>query len=488
VITDAQFAAWLGDSGAKRVMLFEVGVKVGGADTTRYLSTKAYNTVAATPYQAVVAGGLKITESFSMDGQSSLSAGDIEIYNGDGARDAWLDDIWANQPVNAFVGDVRWDRADFRQVFSGTIIDIGCKSRDRLNLRLANKLERLNTPVTDTKIGGNATNPDALVPVLLGECHNISPVQTNPNTLEYAFGDGACEGVIEVRTDGKPRGAVTVTPATGRLVFNEAVGVGQLTCSAQGVKFGGAYVNTIGKLVQYLVTQRGKASTRFTADDLDTAQLAAFEAAHPQPVGLWLTDRTNVLVACQKLAGSVGAQPVMSMTGKLRLLQFAIPTSATTEIQASQQLDDSIAIVNRTEVSAAVKVGYCRNWTEQDNLQQVSLPDAHKNLYAEPWLSVTSVDQAVQAAYKLDAEPELIETCLLRKTDAQADADRRRDIVKVPRTTYRFDAPPSALLIELGSDVKLFSNRFGLMAGKPGLLTSRTVDWSNLLLTLEVTV
>jgi hypothetical protein len=487
MITDVQFAAWQGDSGAQRVMLFEVGVKVGGVDTTRYLSTKAYNTVAATPYQAVVAGGLKITESFTMTDQASLSAGDIEIYNGDGARDAWLDDIWANQPVNAFVGDVRWDRADFRQVFSGTIIDIGCKSRDRLNLRLANKLERLNTPVTDAKIGGNATNPDALVPVLLGECHNIPPVQTNPNTLEYAFGDGACERLIEVRTDGKPRGAVTETLATGRLVFNEAVGTGQVTCSAQGVKSGGTYVNTIGKLVQYLVTQRGKASTRFTADDLDTVQLAAFEAAHLQPVGLWLTDRTNVLVACQQLSSSVGAQLVPSMTGKLRLIQFAIPTSATTEIRASQQIDRSITIANRTEVSAAVKVGYCRNWTEQDNLQ-TSLPDAHKNLYAEPWLSVTSVDAAVQAAYKLDAEPDMIETCLLRKTDAQAEADRRRDIVKVPRTTYRFDAPASALLVELGSAVKLFSNRFGLAAGKPGLVNSRTVDWGNLRSTLEVTV
>jgi hypothetical protein len=320
-----------------------------------------------------------------------LSAGDIEIYNADGTLDGWLDDIWANQDVNAFVGDVRWDRTDFRQVFAGTIIDIGCKSRDRLDLRLANKLERLNTPVTDVKIGGNATNPDALLPVPLGECSNVSPPQTNPNTLEYAFGDVACEGVIETRTDGKPRGAVTVTPSTGRLVFNEAVGTGQVTCSVQGVKYSGTYVNTISQLVQYLVTQRGKSTTRFNASDLDAAQLAAFDAANPQPVGQWLTERTNVLVACQKLASSVGAQLVPSMTGKLRLIQFSIPASATTEIRPSQQLDRSISIVNRTEVAAAVKIGYCRNWTVQDNLQ-TSLPDAHKNPYAQEWLSVPQLN------------------------------------------------------------------------------------------------
>jgi hypothetical protein len=487
VITDAQFAAWLGDSSAQRVMLFEVGVKSAGVDVTRYLSTKPFVGSAATPYRAVVAGGLKVTESISMDSEASLSAGDIEIYNASGTFDGWLDDIWVNQVVNAFVGDVRWDRTDFRQVFAGTIIDIGCKSRDRLNLRLANKLERLNTPVTDVKVGGNATNPDALLPVPLGECSNVSPPQTNPNTLEYAFGDVACEGVIETRTDGKPRGAVTVTSSTGRLVFNEAVGTGQVTCSVQGVKFNGTYVNTISQLVQYLVTQRGKSTTRFLAGDLDTAQLAAFDTANPQPVGLWLTERTNVLVACQKLASSVGAQLVPSMAGKLRLIQFSIPASATTVIPRSQQLDRSISIVKRTEVAAAVKIGYCRNWTVQDKLQ-TSLPDAHKNLYAQEWLSVTAVDATVQATYKLDAEPDLVETCLLRKTDAQAEASRRLTIVKAPRTTYRFEATPAQLLTELGQAVTLFSNRFGLAAGKVGIVTSRSVDWATLRSTLEVTV
>lgn len=488
MITDAQFAAWLEDSSAQRVTLFKVRVKVGGADITRYLSNRAYNWQSATPYLPVVVGGLKVAESISMDGAASLSAGDLELNNGDGSLDGWLDDIWVNGDIDAFVGDVRWeDPSDFRQVFSGTVIDIGCRSRDRLSLRLTNKLERLNTPVTDVKIGGSATNPDALVPVLLGECHNITPAPTNPATLEHAFGDGSNEGVIEVRTDGKPRADVTVTPATGRFVFTGAVGPGVVTCSAQGTKYNGTYVNTIGQLVQYLVTQRGKASTRFTGADLDAAQLAAFEAANPQPVGLYLTDRTNVLIACQQLASSVGAQLVPSMTGKLRLIQFAIPTTATAEIRPSHQMERSITIVNRTEVSASVKLGYCRNWTVQANLQ-TTLPEAHKNLYAQQWLTVTATDATVQANYKLDAEPVMGETCFQRKVDTDAEAARRLAIVKVPRTRYQFEATPSQLMLELGQAVKLFSSRFGLAAGKVGLLTSRTVDWSTLRSTLEVTV
>lgn len=481
MITDAQFTAWLESGGALRCTLFEVGSSSG----TRYLSTKQYGGGStSTPYLPIVAGGLQVTESISMDADASLSVGDIEIHNEGGARDAWLDDVWANQPVAAFLGDVRWPREDFRQVFAGVIIDIGCKSRDRLNLRMTNQLERLNSPVTDVKVGGSAPNPDALVPVLLGEASNITPVQTNPTTLEYAF--GGTERLIEVRTDGKPR-EVTASLATGRFTFNAAVGTGQVTCSAQGVKLSGVYVNTIGKLVEYLVTQCGKASTRFTAADLDTAQLAAFEAAHQQPVGLYLPERTNVLVAAQQLAGSVGAQLVPSMAGKLRLIQFAIPTSAAIEIRPSQQIDRSIQIVKRSEVAAAVKVGYCRNWTVQDNLQ-TSLPAAHKELYAQEWLTVTAEDATVKATYKLDAEPVQVDTCLLRKIDAEAEAARRLAIVKKPRTTYRFEATAGQLLTELGVAVTLYSSRFGLAAGKAGLVTSRAVNFDTLRITMEVTI
>lgn len=481
MITDEQFTAWLESNTALRCMLFEVESSAG----TRYLSNTMYNSSSATTrYEAVVAGGLVVTESISMDADASLSTGDIEIYNNDGARDAWLDDVWANRSVQAFLGDVRWDRADFRQVFKGVIIDIGSKSRDRLNLRLTNQLERLNTPVTDVKIGGNAPNPDTVEPELLGEGHNFTPVQTNPNTLEYAF--GGTERLVEARVDGRPR-EITVDLAARRFKFTSAVEGGQVTCSAQGIKYNGAYINTIGMLVQYLVTQRGKASTRFTADELDTAQLAAFETAHPQPVGLPLLERTNVLVAVQQLASSVGAQLVPSMAGKLRLIQFAIPTSATIEIRQAQQIDRSIAIANRTEVQAAVKVGYNRNWTVQNNLQTL-LSARDKELYSQEWLSVTSSDAAVQAAYRRDAEPVQVDTCLLRKVDAQAEADRRLAIVKVPRTTYKFEATAAQLLTELGSAVKLYSNRFGLAAGKPGLVTSRSVNYFTLRITMEVTV
>ena len=484
MITDAQFAAWLDDSTAQRVTLFEIGVSSAGTDITRYLSNRAYGAGSA-PHFAIVAGGLKITESISLGVEAILSAGDIEIINTGGQFDSWLDDVWVNKSALAWVGDVRWARADFRPIFNGIVADIGAKTRDRLSIKLRDKFQRLNTPITDSKLGGTTPNKDAVLPLCFGECHNVTPLLSNPVTLEYQVHDGAVESIFEVRDNGKP---ITVTLHNDTGKFNLLVApAGAITCSVQGDKFGAVYRNTISALVQRIATGYGKLSDRFTSADLDAVNLAAFETAHPQPVGLYIPDRMNVIEACRQLASSVGAQAISSRTGLLRLIQISFPTSATTEIRRSNQLDRSITPGERSDVVAAVKIAYCRNWTDQPGLQ-TSIPAQHKDLFAERWLTVTASDSTVQSAYKLNVEPVQRETCLLVGADAQAEASRNLAIRKQVRTSYKFEGTPSMMPLEVGQSVNLFSNRFGLSAGKVGVVTSLTPDWSNFHVTVEVTI
>jgi hypothetical protein len=488
-ISDAQFAAWLDDSTAQRVALYRFTVNSGGADIVRYVSKKAYgNGSASTPYLAVVSSGLKMVESISLVTAASFSASNIELYNIGGALDAWLDDVWTNQPFDVRLGDVRWPEADFRTVAVGIIEDIdGTKSRDRINIIVCDKLKQLDASVTEAKMGGVAPNPDTVRRLLLGEVHNFTPKLKNPVTLEYEINAVDSERLIEVRTDGRPR-SVTENLAAGSFTFREAVGTGLVTCSAQGVKPGGTYTNRIAPLIQYLVTQCGKASTRFTAADLDTANLAAFDAAHPQAVGLDIPERMNVIDACHQLADSVGAQMIPSRAGLLRLIQIVFPTSATTELRPTVQMERSIRLVAQTDVMASVTLGYCRNYTVQANLQ-TELPDAHKELFAQEWLTVSSaVDTAVQAKYKLDGVTPQQNTCLQDTAEAQGEADRRGAIFKVKRKTYQFEGTPANVLLELGQPVKLFSNRYSLAAGRFGVVTYLALDCDNFHVEVGVTV
>lgn len=488
-LTDAQYVAWLQSPSAIRCVLVEADALAGGVETTRYLSSANYVTGGAdTPpnlaYLAAIGGGVSITEKLSIDGSASLSFGDIEINNTGGALDAWLDDVWANRPVNVWCGDVRWPRADFRQIFAGTLAGIGSRDRNTLNLSLRDKLQRLNTPLSDAKLGGATENKDRIKPLCFGECHNIEPLLIDPALLTYQVHDGAIERLIEVRDNGVPVN-VTEDLAAGTFTLS-AQPAGLITCSVQGEKSGGVYRNTIGDLVERIVTGFGKPEDRFDSADLDADNLAAFKAAHPQPVGLYLLERTNVLQACADLAASVGAQLVMGRTGQLRLLKIDLPAGgAATAVTAAQMDAQTLHIADRPAVQAGVKIGYCKNWTVQSGLE-TGIPEQHKKLFALEWLTSTATDAAVAAAHRLSVEPAQIDTLLLIEADADAEAARRLALWSTQRTVYGYSGTPALMLGALGDAQTITHERYGLGAGVTGQIVGMTQDWLTCRTQIEV--
>ena len=481
-MTDAQFAAWLASAG-RRLVLVEVDTSA-----PRYLSNVAYTTLptdtpASRVYRPVVASGFAFSESLSLSGTASVSVGTIDLHNEDGVLDAWLDEVWTNRAVRVYIGDATWPRADFRLVFSGLIARMDSRSPQRLSIVLRDKLERLNTPATDATLGGATDNKDRLQPITLGECHNVTPLLADPAQHEYQWHQGASERLIEVRDNGVPVSTTTYL-STGKFKLL-ATPAGQITASVQGRT---PYTNTVAGIVQAMALNYGTPSERLTSGDLDAAQLAAFAVACPQPVGLYLGDRTNVLQACQELAASVGAQVVMSRTGLLRIVRLALPGTGTPVVIGPQDYEArSLQVKERTTVIAGVKLGYCKNWTVQTNLD-TGIPPEHKDLYAQEWLTVTASDPAVASAYKLYAEPEQVDTLLLRESDAQDEADRRLGLWKVQRTVYQVKGFAQCLLLELGQAVTLQGDRFGLQAGKTGTVIGLQLDWMAGRATVEVLI
>src|SRR5450830_632709 len=340
---------------------------------------------------------------------------------------------------------------------------------------------QINTPITEVKLGGTTPNKDAILPIPFGECHNVTPLLTDPVTLEYGF-LGAVESSFEVRTNGKPI-AVALNDQAGRFNLTTPPYSAAITVSVQGDK-GGSYAPRIAPLVQRIATAYGKAADRFTLADLDPDNLAAFDAAHPQLVGLYVADRTNQAQAVQQLAASVGAQALMSRTGKLRLVQIALPAPGVpVEIGPEQMKERSLHPGARLPVVAAVKIAFDRNWTVQAGLT-TSIPPAHADLYATEWLTETVVDEAVRVRHRLNVDPVPVETCLKRRADAKAEAARRLALSQVPRTIYEFDGEPEMMMLELGQPVRLRNERFGLQDGVQGVVVLLSRFW----LTGRVTV
>lgn len=472
-MTDQEYAQWL-VKGGYRVALIEIAT-----DTPRYLSTVPYMTLPTdTPsnqsYLPVVAGGFAFSEKLSLDGTPTFSVGDIELSNEDGRLDPWLDDVWVNREVRVYIGDADWIREDFRLEFSGVIADIDSSSPDRLNIVLRSKLERLNSPLAEATLGGTTTNKDRTLPTLIGECHNIEPLLVDPANHEYMIHNGAIERVIEVRDNGVPLSNITPYLTTGKFRLGNTP-AGTVTVSAQGRT---PYTNTVAGAVQALAVNYGTPSERLQVEDLDTVSLTAFDAANPQPVGIFMADRSNVLQVCQELAASIGAQVVMSRQGLLRLIRLAMPTTSTTTISQSDYEVNSLTIRDRTTVVSGVKLGYCKNWTIQESLD-TGIPAEHKVLFGQEWLTVSAQNPTVAAMYRLYAEIPQVDTLLLRNIDAQAEADRRLALWSVPHTVYGFSGFAQLLTIELGQAVTLKGDRWGLQAGKIGIVISVERDWIN---------
>lgn len=483
-MTDAEFTAWL-KKGGRYTVLVEVDTA-----SPKYLSTLPYTTLPTdTPanrvYYPVIAGGVALTESLSLDNSASLSAGDIELSNEDGSLDSWLDEVWVNRAIRVYVGDVSWNKSDFKLIFNGVVSSLDSSSASRLNIVLRDKLQRLNTPVSEDQLGGTTPNAERLRPLVFGECHNIEPLLVDPALHEYQCHNGALERIIEVRSEGVPREITTSGVPTGSFRLT-ASPEGTITASVQGST--SPYVNTVAGIVQRLATSYGTPSERFTFGDIDTVQMAAFDAAHPQPVGVFLNDRNNVLQVCQDLASSVGAQVTMSREGKLRLVKIELPPTGTPLVITPADYEaQSLSISQRSTVQAGIRLGFCKNWTVQTSIDS-GIPAEHRDLFGQEYLSVSARDSAVASNYKLYAEPQQVDTLLLKRTDVSAEATRRLNLWKQPRTVYQVTAFAHLLTLEIGQAVTLYGTRFGLELGKTGMVVGLETDWIGKRVKVEVLV
>jgi hypothetical protein len=513
--------SWLQNNTVRRCVLVVLGYYDVGttSEKTEYISNTGYTTGNAdTTFKPVLSQGLQFTESLSITGGISMSMGDIEVINPNGDLDSWLlstSRIWVNRTVQVYYGDPTWTTANyaaiattFELVFNGLISDISARSRETINFKVIDKMERLNYPVTENKLGTygtwpTQTNQDSIKPLIFGEVHNITPLQVDPSQLMYQLCADNAELLVEIRDNGVPihtSGGITgatITDSTatvGGTTFKlNAPLAGTITVSAQGVKnsmnlstgalISGTYNNKIANLIALITTQYGSPITGMKLDgttELDLTNLSAFDTANTQPVGVFVNGNDTVLSVCQNLAASIAAQLYFTRYGQLQLLRLGVTsgTPVITTITDNDIMYHSLSVNARTEVVSASTIGYAKNWTVQTGLLTY-IPQAHKDMFATEWMTVTStIDTTTKNLYKLTADPKEKDTWLITTSDATTEANRLKDFYNDPHTVYTFIGTPRMQLLKLGQAVTLTHNRFGLSGGVSCQVVSLGINWS----------
>jgi hypothetical protein len=473
------FSEWLNENN-QRCVLVELDASINGIESTLYLSNIGFasspiDLPANTLYPAGLEGSIQLTESIALDGSLSIGYSDITINNTNGIRDAWLTYIFTNRAIRVYLGSPGWNKEGFELIFSGITANISSSSLDKINIQFLDKMQLLNTPLSEATVDGSGTNADDLLPNLFGECCNVTPLNYNPATLEYKVHTTNIERIIEVRDNGVPITTFTPYPQYGSFILTTAP-AGTITASIQGDNVGG-YTNTVASVIKRIVKGFGKASTRFTDADINLTNFYDFDATHQQFIGIYLANKENVLDIINRIAYSIGAYCFINRLGKLTLLQLTLPGSGTPiEIKPRNIINGSFTMASVVPITPAVKLGYCRNWTVQDKLE-TGLPDEHKALFAKEYLIVSLANNNVITSHKLSSEATQQDTLLLTKTQTTEEASRKLALFSTQRFIYSFDSFGDALLWELGQSVTLTYPRFTLQLGKNGVITKIQKDF-----------
>lgn len=520
--TVEELVSWVQSQDAIRTVLVEVDDVTGSGSSTIYLSSKPYTTeVGETPsgvsYDPCIAGSLSFQEGISLDLTPSIGYGNIELANHDGSKDTWLNWTWTNRTIRVYTGDPRWPRDDFYLIFTGVINDIVPGGTSTLNLVVLNKIDRLNNPISEKTLGslyptvadggvqGNESKPvgalqnrDSILPLCFGECFNVTPLLISSaltggttNTLTYMVHDGPIQEIIEIRDNGVPIYEHTVNLSTGTFTLNKAP-AGTITCQVRGSTLGGTYSTVASDIIKYIALTYGPSNSRFTQNDIDLGNFILAQA-RSAPVGIYITDRENVLDICSKLAASVGGVVTTNLPGKLqmRFLEIpgvTVPTGVISDITYDNTLHNSLNISSKPIVRGSVKLAYCYNWAPQPSGLAGSVPQASQDIYSKDWLYIIQKDDTVIAEHRLDVQPVPEETYLLRQEDAIYEAQRRLALWKEKRIIVSVAGTPELIAIEPGSAVTVTGHRYGLSITKPGVLISVSKNWFTYLTELEVLI
>lgn len=518
--TYAELVDWMTSQDSIRTIL----VHIENVDSaTQYLSNKPYvteggDTPPSVSYTPCLTGSLSFTEQLDIaGGTASIGYGTLDVNNHDGRYDHWINFIWKNKPIKIFLGDPRWVRSDFIQIFDGVIDDVTFNNRSAIQIQLYNKLERLNSAVSEKTITqlypttanelnpnitpiipvnpSNATKPvganqnrESILPLCFGECFNVSPVKISTlltgggtNKDIYMVHDGPIEQILEVRDNGVPLtegSGYTVNLSEGTFELLRAQ-FGTITCDVQGAKPSGTYLSTIGQIIPHIVLNYGPTEgIKYTLAEIDSGTFALYT----QSVGIYITDRENVFDICQQLANSVGAQLTQSYDSKLSIARvslpgFSVPEPIVLDITESNTLYQGISIRERIQVKGSVKLAYAKNFTEQSDGMAGAVPPESLDIYKKPNQYTVQKDDTVIANYGLTTQPEEEVTLLIDEDEAKAEALRRLNLFKEQRTIYEIQGRMDFITMVPGLAVTLQNYRFGLSTPKEGVVVQTSKDW-----------
>lgn len=329
-----------------------------------------------------------------------------------------------------------------------------------------------------------------ILPLTFGECFNIQPLLVDNGSTDdggqiYMYHNGSAQGIIEVRDNGIP---ITVSETKTKGIFELLTSpVGTITASVQGAT---TYTNTVAGIITQLVTEYGTAENRFIASEIDRTSFT-----NDTPVGVYCSDRRNIIEACAELAKSLNANlicPAITVssgnvsTSKLKLIEIKVPTgTALYNLTDDNMVLNTLSITEMFPVKPSIKLGYCKNWSVQ---QAIAAGINPTSIFDEEYLYTTAVNTVAKVLYRDSGSVAEEPTVILQTADAATEAAKRLSLWETQRYLITATYLPELIFVQLGDIVQIKSARFNLSAGKLGMVYSLNKNWVTGLVEIGVLV
>jgi len=541
---------WLSKDNHK-IVLIDVAYHDGETEKVKYFSSYPYiMTFNEVPYVNIIGETISNvgyndviirTPILSSQMDSSTNAGLIELLNVNAEFDDLLNYAWEGHSIGIYLGEPSWARGRFLQIFEGVVETFTAPSSDSLAINIIDKAETLNVSMQDkfintdddylgTLYDSSPTQPvftgftqgeydgrtipegieNSPVPICLGKCFNVTPVNIDSSNHIYQIHDGPIEEITEVRANGNEVTDYEANLDIGcfKLATYEFDNP-TITCDVIGQASRSALAQVLG-LYPYAVTLHSVAyivewilleKTAVVIGDLCTTTfpktgINGFETT----CGIYITEETSVADAIREIMDSISGYLRFSKPPSIvQLLRIVDPSDgeiASAELKQDQILERGLSLVNIEIPKKSINLGYAKNWTVQDpdGLAGVVVEDLLE-LYSKITkeylnaISETSISN-IDDLYPLLKESEVIGTLISDNisTDfwAQTEADRRMGLREVKRFIYRIEATATPFTIAVGDIIYITHPRYDFTDGKHALVIGLEEDPINKRVTLEV--
>jgi hypothetical protein len=466
-ISDAEYLDWLQTQNVFRCVLIEYnyleeGVLKNGYAANHPFVSKPTDSPANIAYDDVLVGDIDYRRSIgdSFDGGANINRGEVVLLITPDTENLLFG--WFNfQSINIYIGSPEWDRNDFRKIVSGVIKNKSV-SRNKVVLLIRDDSELFNVYFQQTIYStGDAEGKNA--PLCFGNCFNVSPLLIESSISKYQVHDGAIEDIVDVRDNGVSVG-FTKDLSTGTFTLMASPS-GQITADIKGAKPTSGtvtgYKNTPCEIIKLLIGNY----SNFNYSNIDSDSFDDLEIDAPYECGLYIVnEKFTIIEAINMFSKSIGAYWFVNRLGKFKVGRIDLPTTADKQLYDDEIKNFGIDIKKIIEPLTSVKLGYKKNWTQQNNIAG-SVSEANRALYSKNYQLSIAEDLTILSDYPDAKSGEEIETLLFNKTDSDAEASRRIALVKTPRTVYEVSALAAAFNFSMGETVEIFYSGLGFSDG-----------------------